>query len=292
MDSVATHLRGYGVEDVEDDGVSYRMAVPRALDLLAEAGARATFFLVADEARRHPELVRAIALAGHEVACHSMSHPAPFRAADPTVAEQEIRGAKSVLESLSSTPVLGFRAPSWGVSPGLLETLRTRGFLYDASSFPSWMLYLARRSVYRRGAAGRAPLSTSLRDTLLAPASPQVVRHPLGDLVEIPVTTVPFLRVPYYHTLRLLLPGALFLGVARGARLRRGPITYTLHAVDFLGLEEDRVDPRLGRHPGMALPLARKLALVRRALEELGRQGRAIGPLVALARALLGAEPP
>ena len=55
-----------------DDGPSEETG--RTLELLAELGLRATFFLVGREVARRPELVGAISAAGHEVACHGMEH--------------------------------------------------------------------------------------------------------------------------------------------------------------------------------------------------------------------------
>src|SRR5258708_23602538 len=44
------------------------------LDVLAEHGATATFFIVGEVAITHPRLVRDIAEAGHEIGCHSSDH--------------------------------------------------------------------------------------------------------------------------------------------------------------------------------------------------------------------------
>src|SRR5258708_40271876 len=49
------------------------------LDLLAEYGAHATFFTLGLLAERYPELVRRIAAAGHEVACHGYGHLIAYR---------------------------------------------------------------------------------------------------------------------------------------------------------------------------------------------------------------------
>ena len=49
-------------------------SVSRLLDLLARHEARGTFFVVGWVAERHPDLVRRIARAGHEVASHSWDH--------------------------------------------------------------------------------------------------------------------------------------------------------------------------------------------------------------------------
>ena len=49
-------------------------SVERILDLFEDAGARATFFTLGEVAAEQPKLVRAIAEAGHEVACHGYRH--------------------------------------------------------------------------------------------------------------------------------------------------------------------------------------------------------------------------
>lgn len=57
-----------------DDG-PHPERTPKVLDLLAGAGMTATFFLVGQNAARHPDVVRRIAAAGHEIGNHSWSHP-------------------------------------------------------------------------------------------------------------------------------------------------------------------------------------------------------------------------
>jgi polysaccharide deacetylase family protein (PEP-CTERM system associated) len=112
--------------------------VARVLEFLAERESRATFFVVGWLAEREPEMVRGIAAAGHEVAAHSWDHrrvstqaPADFRAS--------IRRNKRVLEDLTGAEVLGFRAPSFSIVPGLewaLDVLLEEGYRYDSSLFP------------------------------------------------------------------------------------------------------------------------------------------------------------
>lgn len=286
IDSVSVHLRGYGVEDAPEEGAHYRVAVPRMLELLGAAGARATFFLIAEEAERHPDTVRAIVAAGHEVGCHSWTHRLPFDVSDPQRARREVHDARARLQELAGAPVVGFRAPSWGKNATLVAALRAAGFRYDASSFPSWMLFLLRWSVSRRSAGPRERLGSSLREALLDPAAPHLLAG-TPPLAELPLCTTPLARLPYYHTLRYLLPAPFFGLLGAAARLRRTP-TYAFHAVDFLAVEADGLDARIARHPGMDRPLAAKLELARRSVDELGR-GRAVVPLRQLAESLLGA---
>ncbi len=50
-------------------------STPALLDLLHRHGAKATFFMLGAQARRHPELVERTAAAGHCIANHSFDHP-------------------------------------------------------------------------------------------------------------------------------------------------------------------------------------------------------------------------
>lgn len=271
VDSVASHLEGYGFERPEDDGAAYRLAVPRALDIFERLDVRATFFLIAAEAQRHGPVVRAIVDRGHEVASHSMTHRLPFADLDPDRAEVELAGSRRVLEALSEAPVTGFRAPSWDAGRELLTRVAEAGYRYDASSYPSVLLPVLRRSIAARSAAGRAPTTASVWDGVFGPTEPHRVKTAAGDLWEVPLATTPFGRLPHYHTLRFVMPAAAFRFIGAWVRMRQGSITYQFHAVDFLGTPEDGLDPRIGRHPGMDVPLGRKLELAAESLVPLAR---------------------
>lgn len=108
------------------------------LELLAEADARATFFVLGLAAEKAPSLVRSIQAAGHEVQSHGFGHrlissmtPAQFRL--------DILASKTQLEDLLGSPVIGYRAPGFSVTLDTLwalDVLSECGFEYDSSIFP------------------------------------------------------------------------------------------------------------------------------------------------------------
>jgi hypothetical protein len=59
---------------------------------------------------------------------------------------------------------------------------------------------------------------------------------------------------------------ARFLKLLDGFVRRAEPLSYVVHAVDALGLTEDKVDARLAPHPGMERPLKEKLEILDRSL--------------------------
>ncbi|MEX2493358.1 MAG: polysaccharide deacetylase family protein [Nitrospirales bacterium] len=57
-----------------DDG-PHPVNTPRVLTVLAKYQAKATFFMVGEAARKHPEIVRMVGEAGHAIGNHSWDHP-------------------------------------------------------------------------------------------------------------------------------------------------------------------------------------------------------------------------
>jgi len=236
--------------------------VERLLDLFDETGAKATFFVLGWIARRYPTLVRAIAGRGHEVASHGVSHrmltelsPSEFRA--------EAVDSRLLLEDLSGTPVIGFRAPSYSVMRSTLwalEVLRETGYAYDSSVYP----IRGRRYGYPEG-----------------PVAPARIPAGKRDIAEFPLPTVPFgpLRVPVLAGAYLrLLPSWVSLLATRYHGWRGVPLAVNVHpweidpeqpTVGFSRLSKWTHYARLGRteeilrrvlRSGRFAPLATRLA--------------------------------
>ena len=98
---------------------------PQVLDQLEAAGARATFFCIAERARQHPTLVREIVARGHSVQNHSVSHRHHFSLLGPRGFEREIGAAQSLLADLTGVMPHCFRAPA-GVRNPLLDPVLHR----------------------------------------------------------------------------------------------------------------------------------------------------------------------
>jgi peptidoglycan/xylan/chitin deacetylase (PgdA/CDA1 family) len=99
-----------------DDG-PHPEVTPRVLDLLADAGAQATFCVIGENVRRHPGLVRRMIAEGHSVAVHSDQHRWTFNlwgrvrlAADLTAAVTTISAACGVRPAWFRPP-MGLRNP-------------------------------------------------------------------------------------------------------------------------------------------------------------------------------------
>jgi len=106
------------------------------LDVLARHDARATFFMVGESAARHPELVRQVAAAGHEIGNHTMHH-AILAWRGPAAVEGEIDGAQVALAA-AGVKARWFRAPHGFKSPFLGRALARHGLRLVAWSRGCW----------------------------------------------------------------------------------------------------------------------------------------------------------
>lgn len=65
------------------------------LNILADKGVKAMFFVIGSWADEHPELVAQIAAAGHELGNHTYSHPNLLRLSDAAILEEVDKGIRS-----------------------------------------------------------------------------------------------------------------------------------------------------------------------------------------------------
>ena len=126
-------------------------ATPRLMSLLSKKKITGTFFFIGEAAKEHPEIVRMVRDAGHEVGNHSLYHetmgdelfPIPgIKPILPSEIPGRLREAeKWVRRALGRRPV-SFRAPRlWG-STALVRALEDMRYIADAS-YP--MFHFARQ---------------------------------------------------------------------------------------------------------------------------------------------------
>jgi len=115
-----------------------RKNTERTLALLERTHCRATFFVLGWVAEREPGLVRELAQAGHELACHSHLHRQLHRLT-PSQFRDDIVRSRYAIENAAGMKVVGFRAPSFSITRNTLwalEILAEERFEYDSSIFP------------------------------------------------------------------------------------------------------------------------------------------------------------
>ena len=110
----------------------------KLLAIFEQFDVRGTFFVLGWVAERHPQLVRDIAARGHEIACHGYSHRLVYEQSPEEFYAETLR-AKNLLEEITGSAVVGYRAASYSIvreSLWALDILVELGFAYDSSIFP------------------------------------------------------------------------------------------------------------------------------------------------------------
>lgn len=244
----------------------YHQALPRLLELLAAQEISATLFVVGQDLLRpsHRAIIRRFAEAGHEVANHSMTHPQGFRFLSRNEKLSQITEAAKRIADVAGRQPVGFRAPGWNVDEETLEILEETGYLYDSSIFPSWTSNFLKPAYWlaQREAKNPADRTTLGRWSYqFAPPAPyrpgrQLWHRGRRGVLEIPIATVPWLRLPFFGT------SSLWMG-SRGHELcwrmvRRGarPVNYQIHGADFVDPAADGIIPMLVSHRKNYIPQA------------------------------------
>ncbi len=277
--------------------------VPWALDALEALGLRITVFIVGQDAalERNHDALRSIVERGHEVGNHSFHHEQWIHAFTRERIRRELSEAAEAIARATGLVPTGYRGPGFSWSAELLDVLHESGYLYDASTLPTYIGPLARLYYFRKTtisgeerdkrknlfggfAEGRRSIKPYLWDL-----------GPERRLLEIPVTTVPVVKTPFHLSYLLylsrystLLMSAYLRLALRLCRLTRTEPSFLLHPLDLLGPEQA---PQLAFFPGMDLSASRKLELFQRVLRELARRFDLV-PLSEHARRALGGPLP
>lgn len=313
LDNHWAYLRSLGLPEATGKSAASRSSylpeiVPRIVDFLGERNLPCTFFVVGKDFQddKDCDAIRLISAAGHEIANHSQSHFPWMHTLSIDQQEQEVADAETVIEQLTGSKPLGFRAPGFSWSPELLSILARRGYRYDASVFPTAVGPLTRMYCRFKGIGNQqsdtkneddaqsetvgkrpeeeGPSSTSQRFSTFSDALRNLKPHPIqnanGPLIELPVTTMPITRAPIHFTYLAFLAEkspraarAYWNLASRLCRLRGVGPSLLLHPLDFMGPEEA---PSLSVLPGMRLQRTEKLELLSDVLSRLAKRRQVV----------------
>lgn len=178
---IPAYRNAHGTMAADDVG---RSGVELLLELFGDVDAASTFFVVAEIAQRHPELLARVVASGHEVGSHTYNH-IHLTEVDETERHEELHASRETLEDVTDTSVTGFRAPSFDIANDHFETLDATGYEYDSSvvpcrSIPGW--YGGEHSVQRP-----VPAAT-------------VVEGAPPSITELPVAVMPGVGLPLTGT--------------------------------------------------------------------------------------------
>lgn len=116
--------RGYAL--TFDDG-PHAQGTPAVLELLADTGVTATFFLVGEQVERNSSLVGEIVAAGHVVGLHCHRHRNLLRLT-PGQVRADIDRAEAIIGEATGRPLELYRPPYGVLNAAALRLARARGW--------------------------------------------------------------------------------------------------------------------------------------------------------------------
>jgi hypothetical protein len=283
LDNKWSYMKTHGDTGWKDFPSYLDIFIPRALDILDSLDLKITFFIVGQDAAldKNRDVLKLLIERGHEVGNHSFHHEPWLHLYSKDQVEKEIVNAEEQIVRVTGEKPVGFRGPGFSWSKHLFEVLFERAYIYDASTLPTYLGPIARH--YYFWTSDLSPEEKAERDNLfgsfkdgMRSVKPYYWQLSNGSsLLEIPVTTVPFIKTPFHLSYLLYLSRfstSLMLFYLKIAlllcRLTRTEPSFLLHPPDLLGGDQTA---ELSFFPGMDVDTNRKAEIFEKVLRELSR---------------------
>jgi hypothetical protein len=298
LDNQWSYMKTHGDEGWEDFPSYFDVLIPHALEVLERLELKITFFIVGQDValEKNADALSLLTKHGHEVGNHSFHHEPWLHLRTKEQVEQEIIETEEHIVRVTGQKPRGFRGPGFSWSVDLLEILAARNYVFDASTLPMYIGPLARMYYFwtadltKEEKQERKQLFGTFKEGLRPVNAYQWQLLSGRTILEIPVTTMPILKVPFHLSYLLYLSRfsqglmTLYLKTALTlCRLTRTEPSFLLHPLDLLG--GDQI-PELAFFPGMDLNAAQKVQVFEKVLRELGKYFTLV-PMSVHAKAIL-----
>lgn len=273
LDNKWSYLKTHGSDQWKDFPSYFDTVVPRIIEFLAKRNLKITFFIVGQDAalEKNRDALQQLVAAGHEIANHSFNHEPWLHLYSKEQIEAEMEMAENAIEAATGVKVKGFRGPGFSLSTSTLEVLHGRNYDYDATAFPNVLNPLARAYFFANSnltaeqKKQRKALFGTFSDAY-RPVKPYRWELDSGELLELPVTTMPLFKIPIHFSYLVYLAkfssplARLYTRVAISmCRMTKTEPSLLLHPLDFMGIEDNT---GLEFFPAMQMKTDKKLALM------------------------------
>lgn len=243
IDTLFPALRDYGTRDK-----TFVNGLQRFLDLFEKYGIKATLFVVGKDMLNDENvaIVKEFVSKGHEIANHTMNHIQGLRHLSYFEKLDEILDAHDLLEEKTGVEIHGFRAPGWNADNDVLNILYENNISYDSSIFPTIVTPLAKAIHYRKtkklGILQRStmgPFRFMFAPNMIHRTKLKVTKE-LGPrkMPEYPLTTVPFLRLPFFGTM-VFEYGISYFDIFYQIVKRKNFVNFSLHLAELSDKKND-----------------------------------------------------
>ncbi len=279
LDNQWSYMKVHGDEGWETFPSYLDVFIPVVLDALDRLDVKITFFIVGQDAaiEKNQQILRSIVARGHEVGNHSFHHESWLKTYSKEKIEEEIINAEEAILTATGTRTNMFRGPGFSWSNDLLQVLKKRNYIFDASILPTYISPLMRQYYFWNSKLSKAEkesrkeLFGSFKEGFY-PLKPYNWKFEnKNTLLEIPVTTMPVFKIPFHQSyllyisnistglMKMYLRFSIFM-----CKITKTSPSYLLHPLDLIG--KDHV-PALAFFPGMNIKSERKLKIFETAIK-------------------------
>ena len=281
LDNQWSYMKTHGDSGWEKFPSYFDIFIPHALDILERLNLKITFFIVGQDAviDKNKNSLNLLTAKGHEVGNHSFHHEPWLGTYSKEQLKDEILKAEEQIILATGQKPVGFRSPGFSWSRSLIEVLSENGYLYDATTLPTYigplarMYYFWKSNLTEEERTQRNGLFGSFRDGLRSVKAYCWRVDSTAKLIEIPVTTIPIMKTPFHLSYLLYLSRvslsfmSFYLKIAIATCKMTGTEpSFLLHPLDLIGGDEVK---ELAFFPGMDVSGKRKIELFDRILKEL-----------------------
>ncbi|MFI5185145.1 MAG: polysaccharide deacetylase family protein [Chitinophagales bacterium] len=281
LDNQWSYMKIHGDDGWDKYPSYFDIFVPHILNVLDELDLKITFFIVGKDAESadNRKYLKMITDKGHEVGNHSYHHESWLQTYTYDEIEKEIISAENAISNATGQKPLGFRGPGFSWSKDLLKVLESRGYLYDASTLPTYLGPLARKYYFWKSSLSKEEKKS--RKELFGKFSEGFRKlkpyywklEEEKKIVEIPVTTMPIVKLPF-HLSYLIYLSNISMGLMNFylqtalllCKLTRTPISFLLHPLDIIGGDQIK---ELSFFPGMNVNSDRKVFVFKKAIKQI-----------------------
>lgn len=281
LDDQWSYMKVHGDAGWEKFPSYLNVVIPIVLDVLDELDIKITFFIVGKDAsvEKNHKVLKSIVERGHEVGNHSFHHESWLQSYSKEKIEEEIINAEEAIYEATGQRPNTFRGPGFSWSNDLLMVLKKRNYIFDASLLPTYISPLMRQYYFWKSTLSkeekesRKELFGSFKEGFY-PLKPFRWEFTNSEkLLEIPVTTMPFFKLPF-HQSYLLYISNFSLGLMKMylkfsifmCKITKTQPSFLLHPLDLIGAD---VVPELSFFPGMNIKSEKKLKIFKIAMQTL-----------------------
>ena len=146
LDNQWSYMKTHGDKGWEDFPTYLEILIPYVLDVLDLLNLKITFFIVGQDAalKKNKDALQLLTERGHEVGNHSFDHEPWLHLYPEDRIKREVLNTENQIFQVTGQKPFGFRGPGFSWSPALFEILVENDYIYDASTFPTYLGPLAR----------------------------------------------------------------------------------------------------------------------------------------------------